>query len=1005
MKVFPPFSLDAVNQCLWRGKERFVLAPKAFDVLRYLVDHAGRLVSQDELLDSLWPETYVQPEVLRKYILDIRKILGDRPKDPLFIETLPKRGYRFVAAVTEQAEGNSPVSVESAPASLVGRNLALAQLHDSLARSLRGQRQMIFVTGEAGIGKTALIDQFEEQARRQANLKVARGQCMEGFGGKEAYYPVLEALGQLVRGQSGAAVVATLAKQAPTWLIQFPGLLEAAEREALRREVLGATRERMLREICEALEVMTADAPLLLILEDLHWVDHSTLDLISVLARRRGPARLLLLATYRPVEIILSQSPLKALKQDLLIRRLCQEISLERLSEREVGQYLDARFPGHAFPAGLAALIHRHSDGNPLFMAVITDHMADKGAFLQDAGGWKIARCLEDIDPGVPDTLQQMLEIQFEQMDRSEQRLLMVSSVGGLRFTDWEAAAMLGDPPDLLEQLAAMARRQQFIRPAGTSQLPGGSVSTCFEFRHALYREFLYRQLSPPERRQLHRKVADRMRELCCPDGMAAEMALHFEAGGEIEQAIHYLVISSENAARRYARNEVISELRHALELVPAGAVALELDVRQRIAGAYYMLGDMLESGNAYQETAARAAAAGFPAEQVNALICAARPIAFVDPDACIAAAERAVEVATGLRDPILMARAQLLAARWRIVFSGWRREDAIACAQAVKTLRAAGNGSVSAKDLILGPQIQFLECDYKGALENAEACLPALATPETTFEYLAGLSAKTLALLGLGELGQAHRLLLEGIERSEKNGNAPWIAVFGTMLAYLKYHAFDFEGVCADCERILRPQAGPQPGPLWTLAMTSAALAEIELGKLDQAMERFNAIRHRASSRKIFMNWYWKMVAQFGITSAWLARGDLERARQEADQFVESALSCADRSLHALAWSSKALVVQMQGDAPYALDCVQRALSAIADLESPLVAWRVHAAAGELYAQAGQEAVADQHRAQSARIVLKLADSLEAGEPLRKSLLNHPPMRRLLSELSHSAG
>src|SRR4029077_4614838 len=166
------------------------------------------------------------------------------------------------------------------------------------------------------------------------------------FGGKEAYYPVLEALGALMRGPSGEALIQTLAAQAPGWLVQFPSLVKPEQRESLQREILGLTRERMVREICEALELFTADRPLLLILEDLQWVDDSTLDLLSALARRRGPARLMLLATYRPVDAILSGSPLRRLKQDLLIHRLCQEIALERLSEPEVEAFLLARFPG-----------------------------------------------------------------------------------------------------------------------------------------------------------------------------------------------------------------------------------------------------------------------------------------------------------------------------------------------------------------------------------------------------------------------------------------------------------------------------------------------------------------------------------------------------------------------------------------------------------------------------------------------------------------------------------
>src|SRR5260221_1175846 len=233
---------------------------------------------------------------------------------------------------------------------MVGRDTALAELHNSLHRALRGRRRVIFVTGEAGIGKTTLVDAFHQQAARNHTLRVARGQCVEGFGGKEAYYPMLESLGQLTRNPDGNPVVQVMAKHAPTWLIQFSSLVKAEQREALHREILGATRERMVREICEALEAITSDIPLVLIFEDLHWGDPSTLDLISALARRREAAKLMLLCTYRPMDVVLSRNPLKGLKQDLQLHHLCEEIALERLETFEVAEYLAAEFAGHSLP-------------------------------------------------------------------------------------------------------------------------------------------------------------------------------------------------------------------------------------------------------------------------------------------------------------------------------------------------------------------------------------------------------------------------------------------------------------------------------------------------------------------------------------------------------------------------------------------------------------------------------------------------------------------------------
>src|SRR5262245_55426726 len=165
MKSFDSFRVDDANQCLWRGQTRISLMPKPFAVLQYLVEHAGRLVTHDELLAAIWPDTFVQPEVLRRYILEIRRVLGDEAEKPRFIQTLPKRGYQFIAAVTSDAPSDSLTSpTGSRLPTLVGREAVLADLNKRVEHAQSGQRQIVFVSGEPGIGKTSLVDALQHQA-------------------------------------------------------------------------------------------------------------------------------------------------------------------------------------------------------------------------------------------------------------------------------------------------------------------------------------------------------------------------------------------------------------------------------------------------------------------------------------------------------------------------------------------------------------------------------------------------------------------------------------------------------------------------------------------------------------------------------------------------------------------------------------------------------------------------------------------------------------------------
>ncbi len=510
LKEFPPFRLDTINECLWRHRdtgsdERILLTPKAFAMLRYLVEHAGRLVTQDELLEALWPDTFVQPEVLKSHVRDLRIVLGDDCKRPRFIETLPRRGYQWVAPVSDPRTATE-FAVELPSSKIVGRNKQLDELRNCLRKTFANQRQVVFIAGETGIGKTTLVDEFVRQtAAAFPGMRIARGQCVEGYGGKEAYYPMLEAVGQLCRGCGGDTVVQALSAQAPTWLVQFPALVTNQQREVLQQEIVGATRERMLREIAEILETITSDQPLLLVLEDLHWVDPSTVDLISTLARRRSPGKLMLLGTYR-----LAEHPWKAVKQDLLVHRLCRKIALPPLTEAEVAEYLAIESPGGAVPEGLAALIYRHSEGNPLFMVAALDHMRDRGLIAVENGAWQIKAPLEMVDLQAPESLRQLVELQIEKLSAEEQRALEVASLTGVSFTAHAEALTTTLDQEKFENLCEeLSRRQNMVRRTGSRQFPDGTISQCYEFVHALYREVFYRRQAPGRRAKLQLRIGE----------------------------------------------------------------------------------------------------------------------------------------------------------------------------------------------------------------------------------------------------------------------------------------------------------------------------------------------------------------------------------------------------------------------------------------------------------------------------------------------------------------
>jgi tetratricopeptide (TPR) repeat protein len=382
----------------------------------------------------------------------------------------------------------------------------------------------------------------------------------------------------------------------------MPALLSAAELEALQRQVAGATKERMLRELAEAVEVLTAERGLVLWLEDLQWSDVSTLDWLAFVARRRESCHLLVIGTYRPVDVIVGNHPLKAVKHELQLHGQCTELPLGFLRKDDIEAYLAKRFvapspvsTGEACPESfdyaqdklrrrgggeglapatlrkLVRLIHQRTDGNPLFMVNVIDYLVMQGVLVQSAGHWTVAGEVALTEAGVPASVQELIEQQLERLSTQEQRVLEVASVAGAEFSAAAVAAGLETTVEVVEeQCTELARREQFLCVQGTAEWPDGAVATQYGFRHALYQEVLYDRIPASRRQHLHQRIGEREEQAYGKQTreIAAELAVHFERGRDYQRAIHYLQQADQNAMQRSAHQEAIDLLTKGLELL-----------------------------------------------------------------------------------------------------------------------------------------------------------------------------------------------------------------------------------------------------------------------------------------------------------------------------------------------------------------------------------------------------------------------------------------------------
>src|SRR5262249_44258302 len=447
-------------------------------------------------------------------------------------------------------------------------------------------------------------------------------------------------------------------------------------------------------------------------------------------------------------------------------------------------------------------LIYRHSAGNALFMVAIVQDMLKKGLIVPDDGVWRLATPLHELDPGVPETLQHMIEVQFDQLSAEEQRILKSASVAGERFSVWSISSMLDVATGQIEDLfEGLAERQQFIKTIGIQELANGSLSPNYEFRHALYRQVIYGRLSDLSRSRRHREMGERLKSLGTSPKrereLASELALHFEKGRDYEQAIRYLMLSAENVAGRFAYRDAIQVLQHAVKLVPRAALnvaaQLEIQVFELIGDAYYALGAMDECAKAYAAGAARAADADLRELQVGQLISLMRPFGLIDPEQGIAAIDEAAEISRGLNDPLLVARTEMLAAGSRLLYETWRKEDADLLASANQRIRELDDSSGPAYHRMIYAYVQALQGNYREALDIFEAFIPKIDEASSLMVYLFAVAGETVALLYLGRFGEVLRIVRAEREMAEKNGNDPWL--FNFREAWLRTLCLDFDG------------------------------------------------------------------------------------------------------------------------------------------------------------------------------------------------------------------
>jgi DNA-binding winged helix-turn-helix (wHTH) protein len=583
--VFPPFRFDPATEALWLGDERLPLRPKTRAVLVYLIEHRHRIVSRAELCRAIWPGGHGTEHAPKQCIRELRTVFNDQADAPRFVQTAGRDGYQFIGEIEqndEEAEEEA-IDAETQPG-CVGRDDELARFSAALDKVRRGKHITLILRGEPGVGKSTLVDTFTAPLEASKRFWVAHAECADSPNGAEPYAPLIVALSRLARQPGATSVISSLERYAPSWLAQIPGLVSPSQYARLERRLQATTSQRMLRELAQVFEDLTATRCGVLILEDLQWCDAATLDWLSAWVRGRDQARLLIIGTMRAEENI--PQPLRRVLEYAQGNAQTELIELTGLNASMVETYLSTRYASAALTPLVARTLYDRTRGHPLFLVALLEDWQARGMLTREANAWHVTSDIAELARTIPENVTQLIEARLAGLDPSAQRLLEAASAAGATFAAATVAAALNAPLDTVEDACAQLSRQHlFLEETGTEEWMDGTLSTRYEFRHALYQEALAARMPAARRAMAHRRIAKRLEAAYGPrtEHIAADLAGHFEAGHDTLRAAHYNRRAGEVSMRRHAPREAAQYLRKAITLLARSRASRSADALETL--------------------------------------------------------------------------------------------------------------------------------------------------------------------------------------------------------------------------------------------------------------------------------------------------------------------------------------------------------------------------------------------------------------------------------------
>lgn len=879
--------------------------------------------------------------------------------------------------------------------SFVGREPEMRRLEGFLKQAIEGNGRVIFITGEPGIGKTSLSDEFLRRVRKQQpGLLISRGRCVEQYGTGEAYLPFLDAMGELLQAPGRERIAAILRTYAPTWCMELPtAFASSGSLEKLQQETIGATKERMMREMGDALGMLSSSSPVVLLFEDLHWADPSSVDLLRHLCQRIGTQRMLIAGTFRPEDLERTGHPLKSYKVEMQAHNLCDEIALGSLSRQHIADYLDATFSPNDFPAELTSLIHEKTEGHPLFATNLLQYLGERGDLAKVNGRWALARPLSEMHLEAPESVRAMISKKIDALSADERRALQYASVEGTEFLSTVGAKLLNiDEIELEELLARVAKTHRLIETLGEEELPDGSLTTRYRFAHALYQNFLYGDLVNKRRVALHQQAGE---QLVLHYGkrapqLATQLALHFERGRDFVRAVEYLIHAGDHAAKLYGYAEAEKHYSKALALVDKlpedSQVETLATLYQKRGTVNHALSNFSQAADDLTRMLDQARAMGSLELQSAALNALTMALFFSHRlDETVARAKEALEIAEQAGSETLRVETTLLIGLKHLCY-GELKDAKFFLDDVVTTARRLNHKPALMGGVTWRSCLHFFQSEYELAVETATEGRRLASELRDGFLMLTALFFIGLSQGNQGKMSASLKTLNEAMDIARRNGDLFWYPRMPNCIGWIYRELQDFESAHRHNDDGIEISRRHHVLEAEANSLINRGIDCTQAGDHGCTDAAFHEVRD-IFERDAWFRWRYNIRLEAATAEHWLRQGEFEKAREFVNRLKETATEHEVHKYKAVAHRLMGEIAIASGDPAGAGEHFDAALAELKDYPAPLVEWKVYAGAARAKAEAGDVNGAQDASARAAEIVKAIAANV-ADEKLRATFL-----------------